>query len=83
MDYDGESIDSANNDELDSSDAEVIPKEDGETVDEFGKDICQLFQAEEDPLFNKAGDTSSPPLSKKEIPQNLLSIVEDCDIKFG
>lgn len=57
--------------------------QEGEIVDCFGKDICNLFQAENGFSCSRVGDASIHPLNKDEIPRNLLSIVEIVTLPLG
>ncbi|XP_038887874.1 ABC transporter C family member 2-like isoform X2 [Benincasa hispida] len=81
-DSDGDSIASASFEELEKSEAENF-QEGEETYRRYGSDLQCLFQSGEGQLIGSTGVSSIQPIDKKEIPQNLVSVVEDCDLILG
>lgn len=51
-----------------------------EGVNNFENVFHNLFQSKDSQMIGKAGDFSFYPINKEDIPHNLISIIEDCEI---
>lgn len=66
-----------------SSEDIQVSKEESDLIDSFNKDLCKLFQLEEDAISTKPSISRIPPLNKSVIPSHLPAIVDACGIVLG